>query len=317
MAVKRPNQTPVLIVYVAAMLVSLVIFGGAAIILLNVFVTQPKLRREAAETERPEDSAEIVEDDFSSARETILFAGLDGGKINGLAVIRVIPDELTVRIVPLSQYTLSKVGDVEGTIVSLYETGGLTYLKTAAENALGVVCDKYIMISNDGWAELVDYLGGTAAYSFPQDLYYKNEDTGEITSFSKGPATRTLYGDDIRRIITYPLYDGGNETRVQVLGELSVALINSALTYNSGSVSGNIKSIFNVIYNNSDTDITSKSFDSVRSAYEHLINDSTSPATYRIAGGEWDQRGYFTVSQGFKDELQTYFMLVEEASVLE
>lgn len=317
MAKKRPNQTPVLIVYVLTMLFSVIMFGTVAYVLLDVFVTQPKLAREAELSKAPvsEDDA-AAETDYSAARETILFVSEQSGTVNSIALIRVLPDLGTIRIVPVSQYTLSSVSGVEGTIETLYSTGGMTYLKQAVENACGVTCDRYIKISNEGWSGFVDYLGGTSDYYFPQDMYYKNEATGEITSFSQGSATRTLYGDDIRRIMSYPLYTDGNAARLRAVGELWTSLINSACSYNSGSVVGNIQTIFNVIYNNSDTDITQKTFSDVREAYEKLISENSAPATFRLPTGEWDSSGYFNVDEAFKIEILSYFELVEEASVL-
>ena len=317
MAKKRPNQTPVLIVYVLTMLFSVIMFGTVAYVLLDVFVTQPKLAREAELSKAPvsEDDA-AAETDYSAARETILFVSEQSGTVNSIALIRVLPDLGTIRIVPVSQYTLSSVSGVEGTIETLYSTGGMTYLKQAVENACGVTCDRYIKISNEGWSGFVDYLGGTSDYYFPQDMYYKNEATGEITSFSQGSATRTLYGDDIRRIMSYPLYTDGNAARLRAVGELWTSLINSACSYNSGSVVGNIQTIFNVIYNNSDTDITQKTFSDVREAYEKLISENSAPATFRLPTGEWDSSGYFNVDEAFKTEILSYFELVEEASVL-
>ena len=317
MAKKRPNQTPVLIVYVLTMLFSVIMFGTVAYVLLDVFVTQPKLAREAELSKAPASEDDVAaETDYSAARETILFVSEQSGTVNSIALIRVLPDLGTIRIVPVSQYTLSSVSGVEGTIETLYSTGGMTYLKQAVENACGVTCDRYIKISNEGWSGFVDYLGGTSDYYFPQDMYYKNEATGEITSFSQGSATRTLYGDDIRRIMSYPLYTDGNAARLRAVGELWTSLINSACSYNSGSVVGNIQTIFNVIYNNSDTDITQKTFSDVREAYEKLISENSAPATFRLPTGEWDSSGYFNVDEAFKTEILSYFELVEEASVL-
>ena len=315
MAQRRPSQTPVLIVYVITMLISMFIFGSVAVVLLDVFVTQPKLARQATA-----DSPGIVVDDgptekdYSLARETILFIGADGDTLNGMALLRVLPDILSVRVVPISPMIYTSVGGTEGTLISLLDIGGINYLVSGVENAFGVECDKYIKIDNDGWKSLVEYLGGTSSYIFPQDIYYKNEATGEITSFSQGQTTRTLWGDDIRRIMTYPLYDNGNETRAQVVGELSTALINSACSTNSGAIVSNMQSIFNAIYNNSDTDITSRSFSDVREAYAFLVQNSKSPASYRMPGGVWNERGYFTVNESFKTEILEYFEIEEESA---
>ena len=314
---KRPSQTPVFLVYAVTMLISLVVFGFAALVLLDVFVTQPKLEREAAADRSDSADEEYVEPDYSAARETILFIGAEGTDINAMSLIRVLPDEPAIKIVPVSPYTWTQVSGTEGTVASLFNAGAMSYLKQGVENALGVTVDKYIKISNEGWKKIVESLGGTDSYTFPQELYYRNEETGEITSFAQGPATRILYGDDIRKIMIYPLYENGSSTRQQVVGELSVALINSACRNNSKAVISNIQSIFNTIYNNSDTDITSKSFGEIREAYEHLIGSSSSPATYRLPSGSWDSRGYFIAGESCGAELAEYFETAEETSVLE
>ncbi len=310
---KRRSQINVLVVYVATMFICLVIFGGCAVVLLDVFVTQPaKEKAEQELMQSQQNETEQAEEDYSFARETILFVGAQGETINGMALIRVLPDEGSIRLVPVSKYTMSEVGGTSGTVAQLFESGGMAYLKAAVENAFGIKCDKYIKISNDGFKALVEYAGGTSNYTFPEDLYYKNEDTGELTSFSAGAATRTLWGDDIRRILTYPLYSDGEKTKVQAVGELGVSIINSGFLINAEELSNNLTNIFNTIYNNSDTDITSQGFKNVKPAYEYLLETTSSPATYRMPKGVWGDNGYFTVDSEFKNELTEYFMLAEQ-----
>ncbi|MCD7823546.1 MAG: LCP family protein [Oscillospiraceae bacterium] len=304
---KRSSQASVVIVYLATMLICLIIFGFAAVTLLDIFVTQPALEAEAAESGTTVDEEETV--DYSEATETILFVGADGLDINAIVLLRVNPEAGTVAIVPVSKYTLSTVDSTSGTIEALFDTGGMSYLKTAVENAYGLTCDKYIKITNDGWTELCEYSGGMTSYVFPEDLYYKDESSGDLTSFSAGNSTRTLWGDDIRRIVTYPLYSNGEQTRVQVIGEIAVALINDAFDTNSENMKANIQNIFNTIYNNSDTDITSKTFASVRDAYEYMLETASSPATYRMPHGEWNSSGYFVLDEDAAAEIQEYFGL--------
>ncbi len=305
---KRSSQASVVVIYLATMLICLVLFGFAAVTLLDIFVTQPALEAEA--TESGDDTSEEEETvDYSDATETILFVGADGQDINAIALLRVNPQEGTISIVPVSKYTLSSVDSTSGTIESLFETGGISYLRSAVENAYGLTCDKYIKITNDGWAELVEYTGGMTSYVFPEDLYYKDEESGDLTSFYAGNSTRTLWGDDIRRIVTYPLYSNGEQTRVQVIGEIAVALINDAFETNAENMKTNIQNIFNTIYNNSDTDITSKTFSAVRDAYEYMLETATSPATYRMPKGEWNDSGYFVLDDDAAEDIQEYFGL--------
>ena len=299
---KRSSQASVVIVYLATMLVCLILFGFAAVTLLDIFVTQPALEAEAAESGgTTEDEEEVI--DYSSATETILFVGADGQDINAIVLLRINPQAGSIAIVPVSKYTVATVDSTSGTMKYLFETGGISYLKTAVENAFDLTCDKYIKITNEGWTELCEYSGGMTSYVFPEDLYYKDEESGDLTSFSAGASTRALWGDDIRRIVTYPSYSNGEQTRVQVIGEIAVALINDAFDTNAENMKTNIQNIFNTIYNNSDTDITSKTFSAVRDAYEYMLETASSPATYRMPRGEWNDSGYFELDAEAAEEI--------------
>ncbi len=310
---RRRSQINVLVVYVATMFICLVIFGSCAVILMDIFVTQPAKKKAQLElSEELADSSENAETDYSYARETILFVGADGETINGMALIRVLPDEGNIKIVPVSKYTVSEVGGTSGTIAKLFESGGMSYLKAAVENAFGIKCDKYIKITNEGFKALIEYTGGTSNYTFPEEMYYKNEETDELTSFSQGAATRTLWGDDIRRILTYPLYTNGERAKVQAVGELGAAVINSGFMARAEEISSNLTNVFNTIFNNSDTDITSRSFKEVKPAYEHLLEITQSPATYRMPKGTWGENGHFNLDSEFKSEIKDYFALAEQ-----
>lgn len=314
MAKRKRTQVKVLLVYLSTLLVCILIFGTAALFLMDVFVTQPAQEREQEELAalEGEDEPEVATD-YSALRKTYLFVGAENQTLNGMALIRVLPDSGNIFIVPVSKLTLATVGNISGTMSALFESGGMDYLISAVESTFGISCDSYIKITNEGWKSLVEYFGGVTSYTFPEELYYKNEDTGELTSFSQGLASRTLWGDDLRRIITYPLYTNGEQTTVSVIGELSVSLINSAFTTHAEDVKNNLQSIFNTIFNNSDTNITTPSFNEMRPAYEYMLDNFTTPASYRLAKGTWDERGYFTVAEDFKTELAEYFELEEAA----
>ena len=120
---KRSSQINVLVVYVATMFICLVIFGSCAVLLLDIFVTQPaKKKAQEEQMAQTENGGESEEEDFSFARETILFVGAQGETKNGMAIIRVLPDGGSVKIVPVSKYTLSEVGGTSGTVAQLFET---------------------------------------------------------------------------------------------------------------------------------------------------------------------------------------------------
>ncbi len=306
MSRKPASGASVLIVYVVTMLFCFVIFGSAAVALLDRFVTQPKEQLEADRNQVT--TAPVDEYDYSAFRRTFLFVNAQGEELGGILLIRVLPDDLSVKVVPVSEYTIATVGDTSGTIASLYKAGGMTYLYKAVENVFGISPEKYIKIDNSGFNRLTEYLGGTSSYVFPRDLYYKDEATGVLISYSHGPATRTLWGDDLRKIVNYPLYEQLGKDQLSVLGEISVSLINSACYTNYSNVNANLQNIFNTIFNNSDTDITSKDFKEARKAYEYLTEDPISPATYRLPTGTWNSDyTKFTVDEEFKAAILEYF----------
>ncbi len=314
MSKKHASGAPVLLVYVVTMLVCLVIFGSAAVVLLDVFVTQPREEREREQQKNENKGEEIVtEVDYSAFNETVLFVSAEGEKLNGVIMIRTLPDQASIKLVPISVKTVAVVGTSTETLATHFENGGITYLKNAVEDTFDITFDKYIKISNDGFTRLIEYLGGTSTYVFPQDLYYKDEETGALTSFSHGQATRTLWGDDIIKIINYPLYEGGDAQAAQIVGEISASVINSACYTYKDNIISNMQNIFNTIFNNSDTDITSKGFKEKREALEYLVDNATnSSCTYRMPTGEWDQRGNFNASEDFKAELKEYFEIATE-----
>ncbi|MBQ8623231.1 MAG: LCP family protein [Oscillospiraceae bacterium] len=311
MAKKRASQAPVLFVYVVTMLVCLAIFGSAAVVLLDVFVTQPREQREREQQQQENKNEVVIEEvDYTQNRRTILFVGAEGENVNGIVLLRIMPDTYSIKLVPVSTRTVAVIGSSTETIATHFKSGGMNYLKSAVEDTFDIKCDKYIKISNEGFNRLVEYFGGTSSYAFPQDLYYKDEITGELTSFTHGQATRTLWGDDIRKIVTYPLYEGGDETATQVLGEISTSLINGACYTYKDNIINNMQNIFNTIFNNSDTDITSQDFKEQRDAYEHLVeNAGLAVCSYRMPGGSWDVRGNFNIDEAFKAELKEYFEL--------
>ncbi len=307
MAKKRSSQASVLLVYLSTMLVCLVVFGSAALILLDVFVTQPAIDKE--NESNPVETLPVEDlKDYSYANKTVLFIGAQNDKLHGIIMLRVLPQEGKICIVPVSEHTISEVGSTKASLFNLYDSGGTNYLRQGVENAYGIKFDTYIKITDDGFNSLVEYFGGTSDYTFAQDLDYHDPISGKSTVFSAGKATRTLWGEDIRQIATYPLY-GDSSVKVRVMGELAVSLINSGFTKNATNLNNNLQEIFYTIFNNSDTDVTQKSFKDSKEAYEYLLEEYTTPASYRVPKGEWLDNETFNLAPEFKEELKNYFGL--------
>lgn len=299
MAKKRSSQASVLMVYVSTMLICLMIFGSAALFLLNKFVTEPK-----EEAKNPTNEAIQNAVDYSYANETILFIGAEGTQLNGSVILRVLPTEGKILVVPVSNKTLSLVGTTAGVLSELYRIGGTDYLIKGVEYAFGITFDKYIKMSDLGFDSIVEYLGGASNYEFPKPLVYENKETGEMTAFASGISPYPLSGSDIRKVVTYPLYASGEE-QLNALGGVAVSLLNSAFSNNSESILNNMQDIIITLLNNSETNVTQVTFKEVKKAYEYMLKNFGAPASYLAPTGQWED-GFFNISQESVQEIKEF-----------
>ena len=237
---------------------------------------------------------------------TVLFIGAEGDVFNAAAAVQFSPVNLQIKVVPISPYTLCTVGSKTETLAYHYKTGGITNLRAGIEDVTGMSFDRYIKLSNDGFAILVEDIGGLY-YNIPQDMYYNNEETGEITNFSQGRSTRILWGDDLRKLMIYPEYNGGHDQNVKVTGDICVSIINGYFN-NKDTVLKNMRSMFTSMLNNSDSkDIDAKDYEDWKDAMEYMLKNASSPAVFRVLKGVWNEDGTFTPDVTFKDELMDYF----------
>ena len=299
MARKRSSQASVLMVYVSTMLICLMIFGSAALFLLNKFVIEP---RETAKNPTNDTTQSAV--DYSYANETILFIGAEGTQINGCVILRVLPTEGKIFVVPISNNTLSLVGTTTGMLTELYKIGGTDYLIKGIEYSYGISFDKYIKMNNFGFDEIVEYFGGAANYEFPKPLIYEDKATGEMTAFASGVSPYPLNGYDIRKVVTYPLYLSGEE-QLNALGGVTVSLLNTAFSSNSDSITKNMQDIIITLLNNSETNVTQVTFKEVKKAYEYMLKTFDSPASYIIPTGQWEG-DIFNISQESVAEIKEF-----------
>ncbi len=300
---KARGALSVVIVYFATMLVSLIVIGGAAVYIMNNYINAP-----ASQV----DSDNIVNEESDiytpslSDNLTVLFIGAEGDVFNAAAAVQFSPVNLQIKVVPISPYTLCTVGSKTETLAYHYKTGGITNLRAGIEDVTGMSFDRYIKLSNDGFAILVEDIGGLY-YNIPQDMYYNNEETGEITNFSQGRSTRILWGDDLRKLMIYPEYNGGHDQNVKVTGDICVSIINGYFN-NKDTVLKNMRSMFTSMLNNSDSkDIDAKDYEDWKDAMEYMLKNASSPAVFRVLKGVWNEDGTFTPDVTFKDELMDYF----------
>lgn len=299
---KKKSQRSVALTYFITVLVFLLIIGSIAFYVLNKYIL----------TDEDESSVvpQVVVDYEPKAEDcqTILFAGVDNNILNSLMLIRFQPTEEKIVCVAIPISTEAQVNTEKKQIKDLYTSGGIIKTVTAVENAYDLKVERYMKLSNEGFSNLVDSLGG-ATYTIPMDMSYKNEVTNEDTYY-KGGDSYTLWGDDIRKLITYPLYPDGEEYNIKMASTIIATLINESIS-SSKSLLKNIDLIFNGVVNLSETNITAYDFRNKKNAINYIINNTTNPAMSKTPYGTWTDDGTFILDPKSQESIKNALFLTE------
>ena len=295
---KRRTQFPVAAAYFLTLLICLGIFGGLGYYVVNRFVLsdEDKLSQKNALSDIP----------TSDDRYTVLYVQVDDfNEMNHAMLVRILPDTCQVRIVPVSPYLMSSeyAGDALQTLTSIYTNKGVNGVKKAVENVMGVSVDKYMTVTNASLDNIVGYIGGVTIAP-DEDIYYTDEVTGEQIYCKKG-VSMSLDHSYLRLYINYPLFSDGPQENVKVMHDVMTRFINE-MFLQTDNLSNNMDTFFNIIYNNSDTDMSKNDFIKNKKGIEYIINNGEMPCESLLPVGTWEN-GTFVVSSSYPERLKTFF----------
>ena len=294
---KRANQLPVAFAYFLTLLICLGIFGGIGYYIVQRFVYN---EREVSSLVA-EDTTPTAEDRFT----TLYVQVTDQGEMENGLLVRVIPDRLAVRIVPVSTGLMAAVeeGDVKSTVGEIFAAEGVVAVRRAVENAYGVDIDKYMTVSDSAFDSVVDYIGGVT-YTPTEDMFYYNPQTAEEISCKRGEKI-ALNHHLLRLFLNYPSFEDGLSTNAKVTADIMESFINDAFMQ-VDMLTDNLDTIFNIIYNSSDTDMTRNDFVRYKSGIVYILNAGSNPCDSLNPIGTWHDNT-FEVSKGFASELAEFF----------
>ena len=236
---------------------------------------------------------------------TILFVGADDKKLNVLMLMQVEPVHSEIICIPIPVETVAKVNTKQATLKSFYEKDGIESLRSAVMNTFGIPAERYMVVNKEAFGELVESLGGLC-YDLPSDLFYYNRQTGEMTNFKAEDKNVRFCGEDLKKIMTYPLYPNGQEYNANITGGIIRALIN-----NSAKSKDVLQAHFDEIYYGfatlTENNITDVDYDILRKAFLHIINTNDTPTDYFVPDGKRLPNGSFSVDSDFKAKLLHLF----------
>lgn len=301
--------TKIALTYFITIMVTLIIIGGICFMLFRQ-LTAPK----EPDAKEP-DIGELTMDQYvpdASNNKTTLFIFDSEKRMSGCSfmLVRLIADEQRMAIMPLPADTCANVGGTEDSLYEFYRRGGAPQAVSAAENAVGVKIDYYMKLNNESFEVMVDIFGGVD-FDVPYNLIYSNPDTGEETIIREG----TVYLDSemLRKVVTFPLFNSGEEYRAKITGVLINDLINKNI---DDGFSSHIDDYFSAVINSSaETNFTAYDYEAQSRAMKYVASSDERICQLVTVSGAYNENGNFVLDEDFLRSVTERFKLYEPESV--
>lgn len=294
---KNKTQIPVAVAYFLTLLMGLAVFGLAGYFVVDKFV------KDDAGGKNISSGMDVP---TAEDRKTLLYVQVDDfNELNHALLVRLLPDTASIRIVPVSPKLLASENEEDplASIDSIYINKGVNGVKNAVENTMGIQVDSYMTVTNASFDNVVDYIGGVSVAP-DEDIYYNDEQTGERIFCEKG-VMMSLDNTYTRLYINYPNFSDGPKENVSVMVDVMTRFINE-MFLQEDNLTNNMDTFFNVIYNNSDTDMTKNEYLKSKKGIAYIIANGEMPCEALETKGEW-LNGELFLNEDFPEKLRDFF----------
>ena len=299
--------TKIALTYVITIVVTLLVICGIGIMLLNEIMspkeeTQPDFGLEQMAT--VDDYVPVAENN-----KTTLIIYDSEKRMSGCSfmLVRMIADERHITIMPIPADTYAKVGSTEDSIYEFYRLGGTGDAVEAVKAATGIDIDYYLKLNDESFSTIVDIFGGVD-FHIPYNLEYSNPDTGEETIFREGDTY--LDSRDLRKIITYPLYNSGEEYRAKMLGVAVNDLLNRNI---APGFSNYMDDYFSTVVNSTvETNFTAYDYEEQADAMKYVSESDENVCQLLTVTGSYNENSLFVLDENFLKSLPERFKLYNE-----
>ncbi len=302
------KSAKIAVTYVVTILVTLLVVGAFGMYMLKLISSK--------ETKDP--SQNVVIDQMVSSDEykpsvsdnrTVLLI-LDTEKRESAScflIARFLAVEKQLVFMPLPSNTKAAVDGSSDSLYNFYRNGGTASAVKAVENCTGVKIDKFIKFNKDSFTNIIDIFGGVD-YDIPYNLIYDNPTTGEETIIREGETY--LDSSTMRKVLTFPNYNSGEEYRAKCLGIIITDMINTNVDANFAS---HLDDYFSSVINSTiETDITSYDYDEISNAMKYVIRNYDRLATFVLTSGTNDENGLYELDANFVKSITEWLKLYDE-----
>ncbi len=291
------------LIYFVTIILTLVLVGGTAWTLYNK-VLIPEEENSSSSVAASSDSGPLFYEASEDHCQTVLFV-LEGGPLEhetAFAVIRYKPTENKLIYVPLSEKTLVQIGTEKSSLYEFYRKGGVNGAVDAAKQALNIPIDRYMKLDSESFITLCD-LFGDVFVEVSEELKYSNPESNESTVIHKGG--QTLTGNKLRRLLTYPNFEGGEIYKTELQGEVMTRMINDAAI--KGVLSSITQSGFNMMVNCTETNFTAQDYDYRKQSIEEMASLKQNIAVVQGTNAVSDENGFLVIDSASKKSVADAF----------
>lgn len=155
---------------------------------------------------------------------------------------------------------------------AIYKEGGITELTSAAEYSLDINIDRFVKMDSKAFGRLVDMVGG-ASYVIP----------GGVEGFSDSAEEQFLGSEDMEKLISYGGYSGGETQRISTAASIICAMINQA---NGERLAANLDDMYEELIDMVDSDISAMDYNDSKEAIQFMLKYSGGAVIESETAGE-------------------------------
>ena len=166
--------------------------------------------------ETPDTAHYLRKDDFY----TLLLAGADNGYGGSDTIILASFDAVNKRVygVSIPRDTKARIGNAYHKINAAYRAGGMALLSSTLSEQFGIPIDYTIEVRLDGFAKLIDEIGGVE-FDVPMDMDYDDEAQDLYIHVSKG--LQLLDGETALKVVRFRHNNDGTGYGNEDLGRIA------------------------------------------------------------------------------------------------
>lgn len=293
--------------YFLTIIISLLLIGGGGYLFITKYLEKEPETDGMDDIVMQDSSAQNAEyaPVFGDGRTVLFIYEAEKSQTStSFLLARFAPADNKAVLVPLQTDIACELNGTANTLYEFYRLGGTTEAKKAVEKFTGLTVDKYLKFSKDSFTLFSDFMGNVD-YDIPYNLIIENPSTGESTVIKSG--NQLLDSNTLRKVMCYPDYNGGEEYRAKVVGNLAAELLNSGCR---GILRDGLDTVFTDIINSDiETDITKYDYEEDKPAINYVLENTSAPAQLVIPSGSYNENGCYQLDEAFVDALPRWFAM--------